>query len=126
MGLSNEGGVSPVAGGAKLDSEVMRSTATTSINIAGQIQSIVSSMDAQLEGALLAGQWKGLGAKAAVTAWDQLKSQLTSLQTALQHIGSGLGDVQVNYVTTDEDQSQNVNTVTAEASGIPAALGVSL
>jgi WXG100 family type VII secretion target len=118
--------VFPVAGGAKLDSAVLRSTATTSVDIAGQIHSIVSSVDANLNGALLGGQWKGLGANAAITAWGELRARLTSLQTALRHIGAGLGDVQTNYLTTDENQGQNVNTVTAEVSGIPAALGVSI
>jgi hypothetical protein len=47
-----------VAGGAKLDSAVLRTTATTSVHIAGQIQSIVSGVDANLHGALLGGQWK--------------------------------------------------------------------
>jgi WXG100 family type VII secretion target len=118
--------VYPVANGAKLDSEVLRSTATTSTTIAGQIHSIVGAVDAQLQGSLLAGQWQGLGGKAAQTAWADLRSQLTTLETALQNIGTGLTDVNTNYVVTDENQQQNINTVSAEASGIPAALGVSI
>jgi WXG100 family type VII secretion target len=117
--------VHPVAG-AKLDSTVLRSTATTSIDIAGQINSIVSAVDAQLHGALLGGQWKGLGGNAAAVAWADLRSRLTSLQTALQNIGRGLGDVHTNYVVTDETQQQNVNAVSTEAGGIPAALGVNI
>jgi hypothetical protein len=34
--------------------------------------------------------------------------------------------VHTSYITTDENSQQHVNTVTAEASGIPAALGVSI
>jgi WXG100 family type VII secretion target len=118
--------VFPVANGARLDSDIVGQTASTSITIAGQIHTIVGAVDAQLQGSLLAGQWQGLGGKAAQVAWADLRSQLTSLETSLQNIGSGLSDANTNYVNTDQDQQQNINTVAAEAGGIPAALGMSI
>jgi WXG100 family type VII secretion target len=125
MGRQRKAGA-PVANGARLESDVLSTTASTSITIAGQIHTIVGAVDGQLTGSLLAGQWQGLGGKAAQVAWADLRSQLTTLETALQNIGSGLSDASVNYTNTDQDQQANINTVSAEAAGIPAALGMSV
>ena len=122
MGPIQGSGVSPVVDGAKLDSEIVQTTARQTVNIASEIGSIVNGTHATLEGSIVGGQFKGLGGNAAVAAWSELRSQLIDLQTALTKIGEGVGIVTSDYVKTDEHQGGSINAIGQQASAITAAL----
>jgi hypothetical protein len=90
MGLTQWRGY-PLLDHVELDSTVLRSTAPTSVDIAGQIHSIVSSVATNLHGAPLHGQWDVLGAKRRGHCQEPAWPRLTSLRiSARESVASRL------------------------------------
>jgi WXG100 family type VII secretion target len=107
--------------GTSLESEVLRKTAERSNQIAAEIQSVRSAANSQMVPVL--NQWKGAASQKSGLVWTELDAHLDRLHQALCNIGEALGIVQTRYVTTDEEQGQQINQVGQQASSISVALG---
>ncbi|GAB3158655.1 hypothetical protein GCM10027290_62260 [Micromonospora sonneratiae] len=106
--------------GIETDVQVMAKAAQDAIRISAELRATASSMGTQLS--VLHTAWVGAGGTAFTGAQERVQADMGSINAALARLGGLLSDAGQQYVSGDDESSQQVTRAGAEAGSITTAL----